>query len=329
MTSEKPPQILRLPTTLNAESASQQSRQTPDASSWQVGSRYVLLILIWSSTPLAVVWSVRELHPVWALAIRFVLAAFIAYIICLVMRLHFRMDKQAMWSYVAGSLSLLGAMFLTYLAAPHLASGLISLLYGFSPLVAGVMALMFSKNQKLFYEQWIGMLIAVIGLAFICLTGEQQYVQAKGLILIAIALLCYVGSMFWVKAIEADIHPLVQTTGSLVISAFGMIILLPFFWQAMPQQMPSMQGLIAMTYSIVMASIVAMLCYFDLVKRLSPSTVALTTILTPVLALFLGVMLNHEHIGAGTFVGVVVILIGLIFYFIREMYQQYWAKSGI
>lgn len=326
MSTEKPPQMMRLST---SDAAIAQQQSADETSKFQVGSRYVLLILLWSSTPLAVVWSVREMHPVWVLSLRFAAASLLAYLICVLLRLHIRMDKQAVWSYLAGSLSLIGAMFLTYLAAPHLASGLISLLYGFSPLVAGVMALFFDRQHKLFAEQWLGMLVAVVGLGLICLTGEQQYVQAKGIILIGIALLCYVGSMFWVKAVGADIHPLVQTTGSLVISSAGMLLVLPFFWYAMPMHLPSMQGMLAIAYSIVMASIVAMLCYFDLVKRLSPSTVALTTILTPVLALFLGVMLNHEHLGANTFVGVVVILSGLILYFVRELYQQYWKKSGI
>ena len=37
-------------------------------------SRYLLLIFIWSTTPLAVVLSIKDLHPIWALACRFTLA---------------------------------------------------------------------------------------------------------------------------------------------------------------------------------------------------------------------------------------------------------------
>jgi hypothetical protein len=37
-------------------------------------SRYALLVFIWSTTPLAVVLSIQELHPIWALSIRFALA---------------------------------------------------------------------------------------------------------------------------------------------------------------------------------------------------------------------------------------------------------------
>lgn len=324
MSSEKPPQLLRLPT--SAETAMTVAAES--ASRWQVGSRYILLVLIWSSTPLAVVWSVQDLHPMWALTARFVLAAALAYVICKVIRLALPLHKLALQSYIAGSLSLLGAMLLTYMAAPYLASGLISLLFGFAPLVAGLMSYIWTKEQHLFAEQWLGMLIAVLGLGFICLSGERAFVQPVGIGLIFLAVLCYVGSMFWVKSIQANLHPLVQTTGSLVISAVGIVLLMPLFWQHLPTHLPSTLTIMAILYSVVVASIIAMLCYFDLVQRLNPSTVALTTVLTPVLALLWGVWFNHEHIGAGVINGVGIVLLGLILYFVREWMVGFRRKQA-
>lgn len=324
MSSEKPPQLLRLPT--SAETAMTVAAES--ASRWQVGSRYILLVLIWSSTPLAVVWSVQDLHPMWALTARFVLAAALAYVICKVIRLALPLHKLALQSYIAGSLSLLGAMLLTYMAAPYLASGLISLLFGFAPLVAGLMSYIWTKEQHLFAEQWLGMLIAVLGLGFICLSGERAFVQPVGIGLIFLAVLCYVGSMFWVKSIQANLHPLVQTTGSLVISAVGIVLLMPLFWQHLPTHLPSTLTIMAILYSVVVASIIAMLCYFDLVQRLNPSTVALTTVLTPVLALLWGVWFNHEHIGAGVINGVGIVLLGLILYFVREWMVGFRKKQA-
>lgn len=318
MSDEKAPQLLRLSTGVNTA----MPVAAASADRWQVGSRYILLVLIWSSTPLAVVWSVQDLHPMWALSTRFVLATALAYAICRLMKLRLPLHRRAWHSYLAGSLSLLGAMLLTYMAAPYLASGLISLLFGFAPLVAGLMAFMWNKDQTLFAEQWLGMLIAVLGLGFICLSAERTFVQPVGVGLILLAVLCYVGSMFWVKQVQANLHPLVQTTGSLLISAVGIVMLMPWFWQYFPTHMPSPLTIMAILYSVVVASVIAMLCYFDLVQRLNPATVALTTVLTPVLALLWGVWFNHESIGAGVIWGVAVVLLGLILYFVRE-----WAAG--
>ncbi|XID75509.1 DMT family transporter [Alkanindiges sp. WGS2144] len=327
MSSEQPPQMLRLPASTDLSPAAT-ATDIRDASQWQVGSRYILLVLIWSSTPLAVVWSVRDLHPVWALTARFVLAAVLAYGVCRVIRLTVPSHKLALKSYVAGSLSLLGAMLLTYLAAPYLASGLISLLFGFAPIMAGLMAFLFKQDQTLFGEQWLGMLVALLGLTLICLTGESAFVQPVGVALILLAVACYVGSMFWVKHLKANLNPLAQTTGSLMVSAVGILLLLPLFWKEAPAHIPSGLTIMAILYSVVVASIIAMLCYFDLVQRLRPSTVALTTVLTPVFALMLGALLNHERIGANMILGVGVILLGLVLYFVRDWALAYLKKSN-
>lgn len=75
VSTEKPPQMVRLPADMDTTITAAHH----GASRWQVGSRYILLVLIWSSTPLAVVWSVQDLHPLWALTTRFILAAALAY----------------------------------------------------------------------------------------------------------------------------------------------------------------------------------------------------------------------------------------------------------
>ena len=41
-------------------------------------SIYALLVLIWAATPLAIVWSVAEVHPMWVLIIRYFGASIIA-----------------------------------------------------------------------------------------------------------------------------------------------------------------------------------------------------------------------------------------------------------
>lgn len=321
MSQEQPPEMMRLPAVNSTSGTSIFDDRL------KVGSRYILLILIWSSTPLAVVLSVKELHPIWALASRFFLSAILSYGVLRLMRLNLRLDRQAIHSYVAGSLSLFGAMTFTYLAAPYLASGLISLLYGLSPLVAGLASVFILHQQKLFIEQWVGMLVAFLGLMFICLTGERAFIQPMGVVFIMLALTCYVGSMFWVKHIQAQLHPMVQTTGSLIVSALGLLPLLVVFKADVPTTMPGLVTWIAIIYSVVMGSIVAMICYFDLVERLSPSTVALTTVLTPIFALIWGALFNHEHIGDSMLLGVVIIFAGLIFYFVRDWYRQFILKS--
>ena len=68
-------------------------------------------------------------------------------------------------------------------------------------------------------------------------------------------------------------------------------------------------------------------CYFDLVERIGPTPVALTTILTPVLALCWGVWLNQEQLGAHTVLGMLIVLLGLAGYFSREIRHTLWPSK--
>lgn len=286
-------------------------------------SRFIALVLIWSMTPLAVVLSVRELHPVWALAIRFVCAAPLAWLLLRGLGLKLRWDRRALRSYLAGSLGLFGAMLLCYLGAMSLPSAMIAMIFGLSPLLTGALGHLVFKTQRLRWVQWLGMLCGLLGMtvAIGILPMQAQTLSAIGIAYTVAGMLCYVLSMFWLIHENAGLHPMVQTTGSLGLSALGFVLLLPFFVSKMPTQVPSTSVLLALLFTIVLASVLAMLCYFDLVKRIGPTPVALTTILTPVFALCWGVWLNHEQLGAHTLLGLLIVLLGLAGYFSREIQQ--------
>ena len=83
-------------------------------------SIYALLVLIWAATPLAIVWSVAEIHPMWVLIIRYFGASIIALFLLKLMRDPLPFDQTSMKSYLAGSLNLIGAQLFIYLAANYL-----------------------------------------------------------------------------------------------------------------------------------------------------------------------------------------------------------------
>ena len=127
-------------------------------------SIYALLVLIWATTPLAIVWSVEEVHPMWVLIIRYFGASLIALFLLKLMRDPLPLDETSLKSYVAGSLNLIGAQLFIYLAANYLTSGLMALIFGFSPLIAGLIGHVILKTQKLVALQWLGMAVAVAAL---------------------------------------------------------------------------------------------------------------------------------------------------------------------
>ena len=54
---------------------------------------YALLVFIWATTPLAIVWSVQDIHVMWALVLRFFIALPIAVILLIVLKIKFPTDS--------------------------------------------------------------------------------------------------------------------------------------------------------------------------------------------------------------------------------------------
>ena len=290
-------------------------------------SIYALLVLIWATTPLAIVWSVAEVHPMWVLIIRYFGACVIALGLLAMMRNPLPFDATSMKSYVAGSLNLIGAQLFIYLAANYLTSGLMALIFGFSPLIAGLIGHSILKTHKLIWIQWLGMAIAVGGLSFVFADSAETKINPWGVVLMLISMVSYISSIFWVKQINAPLKPMSQATGSLLVSALASLLLIPFIWQHFPTQMPSTHAWIGFGFTMIMSSIVAMLCYFWLIRRLAASTVSLSNVMTPIIALILGATLNNEHISSHAFIGISIVMLGIVLYFFKEWREQYLAKS--
>lgn len=277
---------------------------------------YMLLVFIWASTPLAIVWSVSDLHMLWALALRFYCLAAGLYLL-LLLKVRFPVDQTALHSYVAGSCSLFGSQIFTYLATSYLSSGMIALMFGLAPIIAGLIG-RFAFQQRLKKLQWFRMLIAVLGLGIICLGGENQHVQPVGIGLMLLSVLIYAMSIFWVKS-ECQVEPVAQATGSILISTLMAILMLPIIWPYAPTEIPETKALFSLLYTVVMASLIAMFCYFKLVQNIQATTLSLTTVMTPMLALLIGAFLNQEALSLTVLIGALVLLFGLFLYFFHDL----------
>lgn len=279
---------------------------------------YALLVFIWSTTPLAIVWSVADMHMLWALVLRFFIALPLVMALLLLLQYPFPRHRVAWHSYFAGSFSLIGSQFFTYLSTPYMSSGVIALMFGLAPIIAGLIGHFYFQNY-LSRLQWLGMCIAVSGLAIICLAGNTQHVHPLGIGLMLLSVFSYAVSIFWVKQVNAKIEPIAQAAGSILVSTVAAVAIVPFIWHAAPQQMPDIKTSLALLYTVVMASLIAMFCYFKLVQHIQPTTLSLTTVMTPMLALCLGAILNHEQLSFLVLIGAALLLLGVFIYFYQNL----------
>ncbi len=277
-----------------------------------VPAAYLGVILIWATTPLAIQWSAQDTSFAFAVAARMVIGFTVAALALAVWRIGLPLHRRARASYLAGGLGMFGAMTLTYWGAQYIHSGLVSVLFGLSPLVTGVMALLWLEEEALTRAKLAGMLLGLAGLAVIFGArhemGGAHAVAGVGALLAAVTLSS--ASMVWVKRIGDASPPLATTAGTLVVA-------LPLFalvWLAtdgrLPQAVPPRAGA-AIVYLGVFGSVVGFALYYYVIKHLETGKVALITLVTPVLALLLGSALNGEHVGVRVWSGTLLIGLGL------------------
>lgn len=277
-----------------------------------IPAAYLGIILIWSTTPLAIQWSTQGTSFALAVFARMLIGAVVAALIIIVWRIRFPLHDRARRAYLVGGLGLFVAMALTYWAARYVHSGLISVLFGLSPLAAGILAELFLGERSLSRLKLIGMLLGACGLATIFIHGDSlgRENALAGLAALVLAVFIYSGCLVWLKHIGDDSPPLATTVGTLTVS-------LPFFglvWFVTDGQLPAMippRSGVAIAYLGVFGSVIGFALYYYVIKHLETSKVALITLITPVMALLLGNWLNGESIGLRLWIGTGLILLGL------------------
>ena len=84
---------------------------------------YVGVILIWSTTPLAISWSSLGVGASFAVASRMVLGCLVAFCVLKLANISFALHKKALLAYLVSGLGIYLAMGATYWGALYLPSG--------------------------------------------------------------------------------------------------------------------------------------------------------------------------------------------------------------
>jgi len=275
---------------------------------------YLTVILIWSTTPLAIQFSQQGLDFYTALVLRMWLAAIVSLPVVWLMKQRLVFTKAAFTSYIAGSVGVYGAMMSVYWGSLYIPSGLISVLYGLSPMLSGAIAFFWLKERELTPVRVIALLVALSGLSLVVSARISIDENAwRGILGTLLSVLFFAWSAVWVKKANAGLHPMVQTSGTLWVSSLIYLLTLPFFGLHIPDDW-SLQSKLGLGYLVIFGSIVGFMLYFFILKYLSAARVTLITLVAPVLALSWGNLFNGEEFQRTTLQGAVLLLTGLALY---------------
>ncbi len=276
-----------------------------------VPAAYLGIILIWATTPLAIKWSNDSSDFLLALSARMSVGFAICLVLLWLLRIPLRWHREAVMTYVAAGMGIFAAMLSVYWGAQYIPSGLISVLYGLSPMVMGLFAALWLGERFFTAAKLGGLLLALAGLSVIFLPqGELGSVSARGLAGVLMSVLFHSLSAVWVKRIGMQMHPLAINCGALSLAVPLYLVSWLLFGGGVPENLPD-HSVGATLYLAIFGTVIGFNLYFYVLKRVSAAVVGVITLITPVLALLLGQRLNGETIGSHVWYGTAGILLGL------------------
>lgn len=279
-----------------------------------VPAAYLGVIIIWSTTPLAIKWSGEDVGFLFGVASRMLLGATVCTLLLLILARKLPWHREARLTYLAAGLGIYGAMMSVYWGSQYIPSGLIAVIFGLTPIVTGVIAAIWLQERSLTASKLSGIILGIIGLVVIFGSGiELRGGAGYGIAAVLVAVILHSISAVWVKSINAHLPALEVTNGGLLIAAPLYLATWLLFSDGWPESISSRTAM-AIGYLAVFGSVLGFIMYFYVLKYIDASRVALVTLLTPVLALLLGQGLNNETIDPAVWVGTCCILVGMSVY---------------
>jgi drug/metabolite transporter (DMT)-like permease len=289
-------------------------------------ARLVWLILcgIWGSTWLFIKLGLEDLPPLTFAGIRFVIACTILFVFIRIRGRHLPKTRSD-WGFLAvtGVLSFGLNYGLVFWGEQYISSGLAAVLQSTLPAFGLVFAHLHLPSERLSWAKIFGVILGVCGVGVVFsnqLAVEGRQALAGSVALVLSALFAAYANVL-VKARTTKLDPAILAGGQMF---FGLLLLfvvglpmegnpLNFRWTPM--------ALISLFYLAIVGSVIAFVLYYWLVLNIDVTKSMLIALVTPVVAVILGMIVLDEVIGWRTLIGGAMIMIGISFIVVRRTVQ--------
>lgn len=286
---------------------------------------WLILCVIWGSTWLFIKIGLADLPPLSFAAIRFVVAAAILWIIVAVRRLNLpRSGAELLLLASTGVLGFTINYGLIFWGEQYISSGLAALLQSTIPAFGLLVAHFHLPAERMTAGKVLGVLLGVVGVGVIfsdqlSLSGPRAFMGCVAIIISA-AGAAY--SNVLIKAYGGKLEPTIiaatqMSFGLVPILALGLVFEgnpLQFRWTGM--------AVVSLLYLAVVGSVIAFILYYWLVQHMDVTKSMLIALVTPVMAVILGMLVLGEKLAWRTLVGGLLILSGIALVVIRRRKKE-------
>ena len=265
--------------------------------------------VIWGGTFLIIAFGNDQVPPVWGATLRLALAAVVLLVIMAILR-HPLPRGPALVSAVRFGLFQFGLNFpFLYMGEMRVSSGLSAVIYSTVPLSAAFLTWIFGV-EPLRPIRIVGALIAILGVATIFFSQLKANAEpwAMAFVLLSSWSAC-LGTVLLKRGPRLspiDANAIGTAVGAVVCWVWSLLL-------REPQQLPRDWAAIApILYLAIVGSVVTFVVYAWLVNHWEVSRISYMTVVIPVIAVVLGVLLRNEQVSGPSLAGAGIVLIGVV-----------------
>ena len=268
---------------------------------------FVIAAIFGGGNAVAIKFSVLELDPVWAAALRFLAAAAIMLVILAVRRESFPRGRSLNTAIVFGVLTFGIAFALGFYALVHLNPGFTQIIFAIIPLFTLVFAVAHGQ-EKITAKALGGSALALAGIGVMTGFAVGDAVPLLPLLAVLGSVLCIAEAGVLVKSLP-HIHPVAvnavgMSAGAIFLMGLTLVIGNDI---ALPKLTETWVAVIYM----VVASVIIFTAYLVVLEYWSASRASYIVLLMPPITVVLSVLLLDEPIGPGFIIGGLLVLSGV------------------
>jgi len=289
---------------------------------------FLAIYFIWGTTYLANLFGLQGMKPFVLSSLRYAGASTLLLVWCLIRRLALPSPRQLKVLAISGLLMLGGGAGFVVIGEQYISSGHTAVVIATEPLLFLLLDRQGWRSN--FSNKWMltGLLLGFTGIfLFSRYTTSTAAATGGALELIKGTSLVLLSTIFWVSGtLYARRHqseegsPVVQAAVQHMAAALAcsVIALSLGEWHSFtPSEIPS-KAWGALTFLVVMGSLVAFIAFTWLMKTKPPAVVSTHTYVNPIVAVIIGCIIAKEQIGPMQIFSLAIVLIGVILTSIKK-----------
>jgi drug/metabolite transporter (DMT)-like permease len=291
---------------------------------------WLLLCLIWGSTWAFIKLGLEDLPPFTFAGIRFVIASIILYAIITARKIRLPRTRKD-WTLLAvtGVLSFTLNYGLVFWGEQYVSSGLAALLQATIPVFGLVIAHFYLPGEQMTPAKVLGVVLGVAGVGVIfsdqlSVAGPRALAGSAGLV---VGSACAAYANVLVKSRGGKMEPATLAFGQMIFGLVPLLLIgigtegnpLTFRWTGM--------AIVSLFYLAIVGTVFAFLMYYWLVQHMDVTNTMLIALVTPIIAVALGIVVLDEKLNWRIVIGGLMIISGIAMIVLKRRAMRGNAKE--